>query len=132
MPHSVSSEASIEDKELPDAPSPLESPTTGESDVMETKIEDEPPKKAPEVRLGEIFDDQEDDEFSSSAPFEPAATGESDAMDTTKEGDVPKKAHAVKLEDIFDDDDGDEFSSSVLAPPIQGDPINSSPPPLPE
>ena len=68
MPHSVSSEASIEDQELPDALSPAESPTTGESDAMDISKEDAP-KKEPEVRLEELFNlDDDDDEFSSSAP----------------------------------------------------------------
>ena len=67
MPHSVSSEASIEDQELPDALSPAESPATGESDAMDISKEDAP-KKEPEVRLEELFNEDDDDEFSSSAP----------------------------------------------------------------
>ncbi|KAI4150112.1 MAG: hypothetical protein LQ340_004258 [Diploschistes diacapsis] len=67
MPHSVSSEASIEDKELPDAPSPAGSPAMGESDAMDTSKAEDAPKKGPQVSLEELFDhDDEDDEFSSS------------------------------------------------------------------
>lgn len=69
MPHSISSEFSFDDNELPDVPSPAESPATGESDAMDISKEDVP-KNGPEVKLEELFDIDDDDdyEFSSSAP----------------------------------------------------------------
>ena len=70
MPHSISSEASVEDKDLPDAPSQPESPATGESDTMDVSKDEETFNKAPAVSLEELFDqdNDDDDEFGSSAP----------------------------------------------------------------
>ena len=81
MPRSVSSEASIDDKDLPDASSPAESPATGDSDAMDVSRDEEPPKKAPAVNLEDLFDqDDDDDEFSSSMP---AATELSDLFSSS-------------------------------------------------
>lgn len=118
MPHSTSPEASPtleeEDGLLPDAPpvDPSEvAESDGSNDAVMIPVEATKDSNKTDIMLEDLFDydEDEDDEFSSSGL---PANGKVESLEATK---VPSKIN-VKLEDMFDDDEdeNEEFPTSYL------------------
>lgn len=120
MPHSTSPEASPKSEEedglLPDAP-PVdpsdveEAESDGSNDALMIPVEATKDSIKTDIMPEDLFDydEDEDDEFSSSGL---PANGKVETVEATK---VPNKIK-VKLEDMFDDDEDEdaEFPTSSL------------------